>query len=768
MKTKLLAVLILALAAPSAQAQVRVKKKRRTRRTVSSASRLPIPRNAAKKAPKVFTVVFETTKGEFELEVRRKWSPLGADRLYNLVRLGFYKDIAFFRAIKGFMVQFGIHGDPGISSQWVPARMPDDPTGKATNTRGTLSFAMAGPNTRTTQMFINTVNNSRLDSMGFTPVGRVVKGMSVVDRLHTGYGEGSPMGRGPDQGRIQREGNAYLKSKFPKLDYILSARVKGEAPARVARKASKPKRAPRPKAPADLRATVSFSEPSGNNILDAGEDGTLTVKIINKGKGTAYDVRVKPRSNRRAPWLSLPSERSAGTIKPGKSKSVQLYFNGGLKLPTTTAEIKVEVLEANGFDADPVLIRFPTLEFKKPKLAVSEVVIGGSGVVKKGEMTELSVTVTNEGEGEARKAAAKLDLGSPDIFPGGDTVLSLGILKPGESKKASFQFFINKRYKGGKTLPISLTLTAAKGGGTRKRPLRLALGETAPSLRTVVVKGREPARRVVRDEGPENVDDPPRSRTRRNKDAYAVVIGIEKYRDVPGVDFASRDAETMKRYLTRAMGYDERNVILLQNQRATKTDLEKYLGRWLRNQVSKKSRVFIYYAGHGAPNPATGKGFLIPYDGDPSYTEDTAYPIDKLFGTLAKLPTRDVTVVLDACFSGAGGRSVLAKGARPLVMSVKKAPVGRNTVLLTASSGDQISTYFPEARHGLLTYYLLKGLRGAADADKNKRVTTRELFDYVRPHVEREARRKNVAQTPTLHIPGAGKGEDRKVWIRLR
>ena len=175
-------------------------------------------------APETFQAQFDTTKGKFTIEVTRSLAPQGADRFYNLVRSGFFKDIAFFRVIHGFMCQFGIHGDPGVSAKWREANLPDDPV-KGSNARGTITFATAGPNTRTTQLFINFKDNLALDGMGFSPFGKVIEGMDVVDKINGEYGEGAPRGAGPDQGRIQMEGNAYLKKDFPHLDYIKSATI---------------------------------------------------------------------------------------------------------------------------------------------------------------------------------------------------------------------------------------------------------------------------------------------------------------------------------------------------------------------------------------------------------------------------------------------------------------------------------------------------------------------------------------------------------------
>jgi peptidyl-prolyl cis-trans isomerase A (cyclophilin A) len=173
-------------------------------------------------APATYKVKFDTSKGPFVVEVHRDWAPLGADRFYNLVKNGFYNEGRFFRVISGFMVQFGVNGDPAISGQWRNARIGDDPVSKS-NARGVITFATAGPNTRTTQVFINYADNSMLDKQGFAPFGQVISGMNVVDALYNGYGEGAPSGGGPDQSRVQREGNAYLTTAFPKLDYIKSA-----------------------------------------------------------------------------------------------------------------------------------------------------------------------------------------------------------------------------------------------------------------------------------------------------------------------------------------------------------------------------------------------------------------------------------------------------------------------------------------------------------------------------------------------------------------
>ena len=190
----------------------------------SSAASLGDPASLNARAPDSYKAKFVTSKGTFVIQVNRDWAPHGADRFYNLVKAGFYNDARFFRVIDGFMVQFGISGNPDVSAAWSNANIPDDPV-RESNARGTVTFATAGPNTRTTQVFINFNNNAGLNSQGFAPFGKVISGMDVVDSLYKGYGEGAPRGNGPNQALIKAQGNAYLVTQFPKLDYIQKATI---------------------------------------------------------------------------------------------------------------------------------------------------------------------------------------------------------------------------------------------------------------------------------------------------------------------------------------------------------------------------------------------------------------------------------------------------------------------------------------------------------------------------------------------------------------
>jgi peptidyl-prolyl cis-trans isomerase A (cyclophilin A) len=190
--------------------------------------RLKMPAALQDQAPETFRAVFSTTQGDFVVEVHREWAPRGADRFYNLVRSGFYDGARFHRVVEKYL-QWGLPGDPALTKAWAATGLADDVV-RQSNTRGRVSFAAAGPNTRTVQVYVNRVDNPALDKMGFAPVGEVVAGMEVVQKMYGGYGEGAPRGKGPDQRKIREEGEAYFAREFPQLDRVVRARV--EAPKR--------------------------------------------------------------------------------------------------------------------------------------------------------------------------------------------------------------------------------------------------------------------------------------------------------------------------------------------------------------------------------------------------------------------------------------------------------------------------------------------------------------------------------------------------------
>jgi hypothetical protein len=261
----------------------------------------------------------------------------------------------------------------------------------------------------------------------------------------------------------------------------------------------------------------------------------------------------------------------------------------------------------------------------------------------------------------------------------------------------------------------------------------------------------------------DDVDAVPVKGLPQGQDNFAVVIGVSKYRDIGAeAEYAERDARTMMLYLRDYLGYPEQNIKLLIGDRASQTDFKKILELWLPLQVTKDSKVFVYFSGHGAPDPQSQQAYLLPWDGDPKALDLTAYPLSRLYAKLDALPAKDVTVALDSCFSGAGGRSVIAQGARPLITHVKTGMLdkSKNVTVFAAAKGDEITGAYDPQKHGLFTYYFLRGLRGDADADKDGWVTVAEEYDYVKKNVSIQANRDSREQTPELLPPlDARKGE---------
>ncbi len=246
------------------------------------------------------------------------------------------------------------------------------------------------------------------------------------------------------------------------------------------------------------------------------------------------------------------------------------------------------------------------------------------------------------------------------------------------------------------------------------------------------------------------LEDFPRTAAAPRPKDFALVVGIESYRGIPKADFGENDAKRMRAHL-EALGVPSPNIILLTGQAASKSDLAKYLQEWLPANVSPESRVYFYYSGHGAPDPQTGSAYLVPWDGDPAFPKSTAYSVAQVYQDLEKLPAKEAVVMLDACFSGAGGRSVLAPGARPLVSVAESSPAPSGKVAVVAAAGpNEIAGGLELRKHGLFSYFLMRGLAGAADSDADKSVSLGELRGYLGAEVPKAARRSNREQSPRV------------------
>jgi len=333
------------------------------------------------------------------------------------------------------------------------------------------------------------------------------------------------------------------------------------------------------------------------------------------------------------------------------------------------------------------------------------------------------------------------------------STFNLGDIAAGSWQTIMYPLYVNTRFQG---LEVELVLNIREQTGrySRTDTVRIPLNQQVTRASEVViapkVKGFSPSMQSPPSLTDSLLVDVPRGLS--NPDAIAVVVGVANYRDVSKVDFARQDAIAIRKCLVEAFGYQDVNVWGLDDP--SKADLERVFGTvgnpegQLFNAVSRKPNqcdVFAYYVGHGAPSIKDREGYLAPADVSPDYVENTGYPLDLFYANLGKVPARSLTIVVDACFSGetpdvAGRVTSFLRNASPLVVAPVTEELPANATVMTAASGSQIASWFPEKKHSLFTYYLLKGLKGEADADRDGTIKLSELQQYVSTNVPPTAR----------------------------
>ncbi len=529
-------------------------------------------------------------------------------------------------------------------------------------------------------------------------------------------------------------------------------------------------------APPSLTATVKFTEPSGNNILDGGEEGKLIVSVRNDGKGEAFDVRGEVAAQGAATQLEFARQIVFGNIAPGATATKEVPVRASESVRAGNAIFEATVKEANGFDAEPLRIALQVKPFEPPRLVVADMGIddaNGNNRVEPLENVEVTARIQNAGHGDARNVTVEVVTGD-NVYIGGDrtTRFELGNLAAGQYRDVKFIFHTNKRIKNGEKIPLSLDIREARGRYNTAPPLQLVMNAPQRAVQEIVVKGTEEKRDEIQLATGLSVDvdvNVPAG-TAAGPDDVAVIIGNRHYsaRGVPEVAYADRDARMMKEYLIRAFGYKPENIIYEEDATLSKFNeifgTEKSRGK-LHNYVKKDvSKVFIYYVGHGAPDLDSSEAYFVPVDGNPQYIAANGYRLQLFYDNLGKIPARRLTVVIDACFSGNSGSGLLFKNISPTMLKVKKDYQGpRNSLLLTSAATDQVSSWYPEKRHSLFTYYFLKGLQGEADTTGDGRITAGEMRAYLSDKVPYMARRlSGIEQNPVVT------GGDNEVLVTLK
>ncbi|MCB5224826.1 MAG: caspase family protein [Candidatus Cloacimonadaceae bacterium] len=520
--------------------------------------------------------------------------------------------------------------------------------------------------------------------------------------------------------------------------------------------------------PPDLTASVSFSEPSGNDMLDAEETATVTITIQNRGEGSAQMVEAKFDLGNLS-GVSHPGSVYFGEINPGASVSKEVKLVAGMEIQNAQARLKIDFHEQYGFPPDDKIISFYTRALQPPELYIADIGIADynkNGKIEPGETVEIRVRVHNRGQGQAKNVIARIIRGEKVYFTGENPTdtYNLGNMDAGEYKDVVFDILTAKTAT---QLDLKLELKESLGRyGMDEQPLNLAFNRVERTADQMVVLGKEsnaiislaPALSVDVEQ-----DIPALGSQKKNR--WGVIIGIENYRNVPRADFARRDAEFMKEYFTKVLGIPLANIYVKNDDDATLGELQAVFNPkgWLDKNANKKgNEIFIYYSGHGAPSMDGGEAYLLPQDGNPNYAENTGISLQELYVNLGNLKSSEVTLFLDSCFSGGDrtSESILAM-AKPVFLSPELPAVAPNVTVFSAASGNQIASSYPDMQHGLFTYYLMKGLRGEADTNGDRKITQLELNLYLGEHVGSMARRLGREQDPQLQS-----GDHNKVLLQ--
>jgi hypothetical protein len=508
--------------------------------------------------------------------------------------------------------------------------------------------------------------------------------------------------------------------------------------------------------PPNLSAQIAFTEPSGNKILDADETGTLIVILQNRGKGDAFDVRAEIKSSGKTGGLEFDRDILIGAVPAGGTVKKEIALKAAEDIATSNISLTVDIREANGFDPNPMKVSFKTKAFEPPKLVVADVGVNdqnGNGRVEPMEMVEMKVRVQNVGHGDARAVSADVEVGQ-NVFLAGDAKnhFDLGAIPTGKYRDFKFMFYTNNRIAGGEKIPITINLNEARPRFRADYPLKLVMNAAQRRTQELVIKGDEasPKEEIELAGGLSiDVDKNIPEGQKAGKYDVAVVIGNRNYAasGSPDVEFANRDAQVMREYLIRAMGYDPEMILYAEDAPLTKFNEffgsdRNHKGKLFKYVKEGVSKVFVYYVGHGAPDLESNEAYFVPVDTNPHDLKSNGYRLQTFYDNLAKVPAKKMTVVLDACFSGNSDRGMLFKNISPALVKVKKEFRGpANAVLLTSAAVDQVSTWYPEKKHSLFTYFFLKGLQGEADTNKDGKITVGEMDQYLKEQVPYMARK---------------------------
>ncbi len=507
--------------------------------------------------------------------------------------------------------------------------------------------------------------------------------------------------------------------------------------------------------PPNISASVKLIEPSGEGYLDAEETAIIQVTITNSGKGPAKKTRISLFQQEGA-TLYYDVSNTIDKILPQQSISSEFKLNVPENIESGSVEFKILFLEEQGFEPSPLTFTAETRAMHKPDLHIVDFGVDDAnrdGKISKGETADITIRIQNKGQGKAKNVSLDvIEDRLVNLFIISEKQFELGNLESGESKDIIFTISTNKRVQD--IVNINLNIQEKRPQFSIEDNITLELEKTQKQLEPIVFVGKDVKIDIIDVTGLSiDIEQDIPQTSKINENALAIIFGIESYKNVSSVTHATRDANFVKEYLNKTIGIKESNIYFKTNEDVGKAEFDKVFskGGWLYKRVKEgKTEIYFYYAGHGAPDIKQNKAYLIPYDGDPNYASQTGYEMDRIYSNLADLKAKSVTVFLDACFSGANRESeMLLADARPIFIEVE-GPAAHGITVFSATSGKEISSAWPEKKHGLFSYFMMKGLQGEADLNKDNKLSIKELGDYIHQNVSETAGFLDREQTPQL------------------
>ncbi|NLB87453.1 MAG: hypothetical protein GX793_10380 [Bacteroidales bacterium] len=536
--------------------------------------------------------------------------------------------------------------------------------------------------------------------------------------------------------------------------------------------------------PPNLFAELAFKDDNDNGVLESMENAEILIKVTNHGKGEAFDLIVKINDDKNDKSLKIGKIEPIAMLKPEESKLISIPLSSDINLKTDIHKLSINVMEKFGYDMDPAYLVLQTYEFAKPNLVFSGLEIYDSGKetmsiiedgqLQAGESVITKIVVQNIGQGISKDTRYNVFSTDNNIFLK-DNSGNLGNIQPGETKEIYISLSPNKRVDTEDNLPIYISLTESLNKGSLKDyqlPIKLNQKPPETNILTINADIESLTKNITRFEYSSkkfstssniiNIKSVLPSQT-KIKNSIGVVFGVAKYKNMPPAPYADNDAKIMKEYFEKILGVEQ--VLMFTNEEVLISKLHEFFnpqyGELKKAVVKDETEVFVYFSGHGVPDKSGENTYLFPYDGIKEDLERFGYNTSELYKNLSELEAKNVTVILDACFSGGSRKTgsipeenlVAQKGVR----IVPKQPWINDPkfTIISSSTGEETSLGFDNTESGLFTYYLCAGLQGKADENQDGKISFKELENYVKNNVIEHSIKISGKQTPEFS------GEDR-------